>query len=236
MAVGNYLMVFRRDRGNATIEGAMIFPLILLITFLCIGLGVFFYNQFLQLESSSYAVRKVGEHWYDGKTLYEDVLFDFDSSEVVEEKKGWGVEYFNYRMQPIAGGNISQEFTYENLIISKKIFHETSGNGGSNAFYYPVLTGSYFIRAADLTDDILSDAFSYFEKKEKDDEGKEGNSDVYVVDGSDKGTDYKKVYHLYGDCFYMRNGYESKQKKENVRGEGFRCCRVCLGRKTGLDE
>ena len=85
------------------------------------------------------------------------------------------------------------------------------------------------MRAADLTEEILNDAFQAFEEKGDDEK-------VYIVDDKGKETDYKKVYHLYRDCFYMRNGYKREGRKEEVRGEGFRCCRSCLGRKTGLDE
>ena len=234
MAAGSCLMDFKKERGSATLEGAIVFPLILFIVFLCIYLGIFFYNQFLQVESSAYAVRWTGQHWHEGKSLYEDVLFDFDALSGVEEKKEKGEAYFTRRLSPLAGKGVSGEFRYENLLVSKRLYHETLGMGGENIFYYPTLTGAFFMRTADLTEEMLGDALSYFDKKEKKDE--EDGAFVYIVDGSDKATDYKKVYHLYEDCFYLRNGYEKKAGKKEVRGEGFRVCRICLGRKTGLDE
>lgn len=227
-------MGFLKERGNSTLESAIIFPLIFLIVFFLIGLAAFFYRQAVTIEASSYTLRRVGQNWYNGASLYYDVLGDFDFSEAVEEKKDQGFSLFQERTKPLLGQASHSKLNYTNLLIYKVLEQETNIEGDRRNFSYPILTGSKLLRNLDLTEEMFEDAFNFFENSES---SESRNSEVFVVDDSDKETDYKQVYHLYEDCSYVERGEGGvKSTQGEMRDLGFRVCRQCLARKTGLYE
>ncbi|MDO9593029.1 MAG: hypothetical protein Q7I98_07620, partial [Erysipelotrichaceae bacterium] len=94
---------------------------------------------------------------------------------------------------------------------------------------YPVFRGSIFIRSSQYLQEILEDAFSHLKENMKEEQ------EIYIVDENCDEYEYDRVYHLYSDCSYLKNGYKAKTTLGEGRENGFRVCRICLARKTGMD-
>jgi hypothetical protein len=86
-----------------------------------------------------------------------------------------------------------------------------------------------FIRNSQYLKEMLEDAFSHLKENMK------NSQEVYIVDENCDEYEYDRVYHLFSDCGYLKNGYKSKTTLGEGRGKGFRVCRICLARKTGMD-
>ena len=63
---------------------------------------------------------------------------------------------------------------------------------------------------------------------ERGDESPINQSEVYVVDDSDKEHDYLKVYHLHKDCQYVRKKSYQTMTTQEAMDAGFRPCLICL--------
>lgn len=230
-------MVFKSEKGSATIEGAIIFPCIFLFCFIIIRLAFFFFSEFTGVDSSAYAIRQTGQTWYENKTLYGDLFSDFDFTKETEAKKEGGKLFFEKRARPQLGGRIHSDFSFQNYGVWKTLSVEMSGNSlyaFSGSFSYPVIPAPQLLRSFETGQSIMDDCLEMLGQK------KEGKNDdkaiVYIVDDGEKEYDYKKVYHLDKTCFYLRKGYKNSLSKEKARQRGFRPCRICLGQVTGLDE
>ena len=223
----------RRERGSATIEGAIVFPVVFLVIFSLIGLLLFYYNRFSVYCGAARTLRESGYSWYEGKSLYEDILHDYDDSEASIAKFKAAEQAFSDYLQPAYLDQVSVRFSINNLLLYKALILKSGISEGG--FFeleesYPVYQGSIFIRNFEYAREILEDALSFL-KEELEDEGQQ----VYIVDENTDEQEYDRVYHLYQDCSYMRKGYSSSMSLGDGRSLGFRVCRICLARKTGLD-
>lgn len=227
-------MDYREERGSATIEGAIVFPVILLIVFGTIGLLLFCYNRFAVLNSASRTLRAAGYSWYEGKTLYQDILADYDGSPEAAVRFEAAESAFESALYPVFLNGVSTRFNIQNYLLFKALVLRSGFTDGKGVFSleqsYPFYHGSVFLRNYQYAREVLEDALGFLEDK-----ALQGSQEVYVVDGNTEEREYDRVYHLYPDCTYLRGGGGSGMSLEKGRRLGFRVCRICLARKTGLD-
>lgn len=217
-------MDFRDEKGSATIEGAILFPLIFIIFFGLVLLIFQFYNRFCVTNSLGQALRVSGYGWYDDKNLYDDIIYDINSSKVTRNKVKKTNNLYNSLLRPVFKGNHGT-FTLDNYVLYRRL----SGKVGLVEGSYPVFRGSMFIRSSQYLQEMLEDAFSHLKENMKDEQ------EIYIVDENCDEYEYDRVYHLYSDCSYLKNGYKAKTTLGEGREKGFRVCRICLARKTGMD-
>lgn len=217
-------MDFREEKGSATIEGAILLPLILLI-FLGMVLSIFqIYNKFCVINSLSKSLRVGSYGWYDDKKLYDDIIYDYKSAKVTNNKFKKIENLFGEYIRPVFKES-RVSFSFDNFILYRRLV----GKVGLIEGNYPVFRGAMFIRNSQYLRELLEDAFSHLKENMKNDQ------EVFVVDENCDEYEYDRVYHLYQDCSYLKNGYKSKTTIGEGRGKGFRACRICLARKTGMD-
>ena len=219
-------MDFRDEKGSATIEGAILFPLLFIIFFGLVLLIFQFYNRFCVTNSLGQALRVSGYGWYDDKNLYDDIIYDINSSKVTRNKVKKTNNLYNSLLRPVFKGNHGT-FTLDNYVLYRRL----SGKVGLVEGSYPVFRGSFFIRSSQYLQEMLEDAFSHLKENMKDEQ------EIYIVDENcdEYEYEYDRVYHLYSDCSYLKNGYKAKTTLGEGREKGFRVCRICLARKTGMD-
>ena len=226
-------MDYRSERGSATIEGAIVLPVVFLIIFGLIGLLLFCYNRFSVYSGAARTLRESGYSWYEEKSLYEDILYDYDGSDASIAKFEAAEQAFGDYLRPAYLNEVSARFSISNLLLYKALVLKSGIREGG--FFeleesYPVYQGSIFIRNFEYAREVLEDALSFLQE-EQEDEGQQ----VYIVDENTQEQEYDRVYHLYEDCTYLRKGYSSSMSLGDGRSLGFRVCRICLARKTGLD-
>ncbi len=217
-------MVIEDERGSATIEGAIIFPLILIIILGSFLIVFQVFNRFSVINSLSHTLRISGYSWYDDKKLYGDILSDFNGTKAVNKKLGKTNILYKGLLKPAYSEN-NGSFSLSNQILYRSVV----GKVGKVEVNYPIYRGAIFIRGSQYAKELLEDAFSHFEERAS------NNQEVYVVDDNIDEYEYDRVYHLYSDCSYLKNGYKSKTTVGEGRSKGFRVCRICLARKTGMD-
>lgn len=217
-------MDFSNEKGSATIEGAILLPMIFLI-FLGLVLSVFqIYNKFCINNGLSQSLRVTAYDWYKDKNLYDDIIYDFNSSRITSNKFRKLEELYGILLRPTFKES-PVELSMENYILYRRLV----GKAGTIEARYPVFRGAVFIRNSQYVKELLDDAFSHLKENIKD------NQEVYVVDDNFDEYEYNRIYHLYNDCSYLKGGYESKTTMGEGRAKGFRACRICLARKTGMD-
>lgn len=217
-------MAIRHKRGSATIEGVIIFPLILLMLFGILGITFKIFNSFSVSNSMNRALRVKGYSWYDGKNLYDDILSDFNGTKTTNKKLDQTKMLYKELLQPSYKVD-NAKFTLNNQVLYRSI----DGKAGLIGASYPIYRGAIFVRGSQYARELLEDAFSHVEEDVSE------NQEVYIVDDSIDEYEYNRVYHLYSDCSYLKNGYKSKTTLREGRSKGFRVCRICLARKTGMD-
>lgn len=211
-------------RGSATIESVIIFPLILLIIFGIFSITFGIFNRFSVINGLSHALRVSGYSWYDDKKLYDDILVDFNGTKTTNKKLKQTNTLYKNLLKPVYSNN-SGSFSLSNQILYRSVI----GKVGKLEENYPIYRGAIFVRGSQYAKELLEDAFSHLEENEDD------KQEVYVVDDNIDDYEYDRVYHLYGDCSYLKNGYKSRTTLGEGRSKGFRVCRICLARKTGMD-
>lgn len=225
----------KSEKGSSSLEGAIIFPVIFIFLFSLIMILFFFFNRFNIMASSDYILRKTAYSWYDNKKLYDDI-FGFST----EDNISYAKDSFNSIIEPVFTNNLKGDFDFNNLFLYKSVIF----NGSFNGFRYfsikesfPFYRGSVFIRNYSYTKELIEDALAYLDDKSEDGDNNEEDDSkmVYIVDGNTDEREYDRVYHLYDDCIYLKNGYEKKISIGESRDLGFRCCRICLARKRGMD-
>lgn len=217
-------MGFRDEKGSATIEGVILFPFIFLV-FFGLVLSVFqVYHKFCITNSLTQSLRVGGYGWYTDKKLYDDIIYDFNSSKVTSNKVIMMKNLYNDFLRPVFKES-SAKFSIDNYILYRRLL----GKEGLIEVDYPVFRGAMFIRNSQYLREMLEDAFSHLKENMKTDQ------EVYIVDENCDEYEYDRVYHLYHDCSYLKNGYKSKTTIGKGREDGFRVCRICLARKTGMD-
>ena len=219
-----FQMVCRDERGSATIEGAILFPLILLVVFSLVGIIFQVYNRFSVINGLSHSLRVSGYGWYKDKKLYDDIIYDFNGTKITGKKLKETNLLYKSLLKPSYEENAGT-FSMDNYVLYRRL----NGKSGKIEGSYPVFRGSMFIRNSQYLMEMLEDAFSHLKENIKDDQ------EVYIVDDNSDEYEYDRVYHLYGDCSYLKNGYKSKTTLGEGRSMGFRVCRICLARKTGMD-
>lgn len=217
-------MDFRDENGSATIEGTILFPLILIIVFGLVLLIFQVYNRFCITNSLGQALRVSSYGWYEDKKLYDDIIYDFNSSKLTSNKFKKMNNIYSSLLRPVFNDN-SGTFSLDNYVIYRRLIGKVGLVEGS----YPIFRGAIFIRSSQYLKEILEDAFSHLKENMKDEQ------EVYIVDVNSDEYEYDRVYHLYGDCSYLKNGYKVKTIFGEGRKKGFRVCRICLARKTGMD-
>lgn len=217
-------MVFREEKGSATIEGVILLPIIFLVFFLLV-LSIFeIYNGFCKTNSLFHSLRVGGYCWYDDKKLYDDIIYDYNDSEATGYKfKKMKNLYVGLLRPVLKEGPVN--FSLENYVLHRRLVGRVGLIDGN----YPVFRGDIFIRNSQYLRELLDDAFSHLKDNMKNDQ------EVYIVDENCDEYEYDRVYHLYQDCSYLKNGYKSKTTLGEGRVNGFRACRICLARKTGMD-
>lgn len=183
--------------------------------------------------AGDYILRKSAYSWYDDKSLYEDILGDYWDRGKLEGMKG----FFKEALAPSLTGSLNANFNLRNLFLYKAIDFQGSFKGFRDFSIeesFPFYRGSIFLRNYSYTKELIEDALAYLEKGDDEEEGEESQV-VYIVDDNIEEQEYDRVYHIYEDCFYLKKGYVKKVSRTEGRGEGFRCCRICLARKTGMD-
>lgn len=217
-------MDFRDEKGSATIEGAILFPLLFTIFFGLVFLIFQFYNRFCVTNSLGQALRVSGYGWYDDKNLYDDIIYDFNSSNISVNKFKKANNLYKSLLIPVFKENHGI-FTLDNYLLYRRL----SGKVESVERTYPIFRGAMFIRSSQYLQEMLEDAFSHLKENMKNDQ------EIYIVDDNCDEYEYDRVYHLYSDCSYLKKGYKVKTTLGEGRGKGFRSCRICLARKTGMD-
>lgn len=218
------LMDYRDECGSATIEGAILFPLILIIVFSLLLLIVKVYDRFSVMNGLGQSLRVSGYGWYNDKNLYDDIIYDFNGTKVTKKKLKETVILYRSFLKPSYDVNPGK-FSLDNYILYRRLV----GKVGLVEAGYPVFRGSMFIRNSQYVKEMLEDVFSHLKESMSDDQ------EVYIVDDNCDEYEYDRVYHLYGDCSYLKNGYKAKTTLGEGRSMGFRVCRICLARKTGMD-
>lgn len=217
-------MDFRDEKGSATIEGAILLPLMFLI-FFSLVLSIFqVYNKFCVTNSLAQSLRVSGYGWYNDKNLYDDIIYDFNSSKVTGNKFMKMNNLYKGLLRPVFKESYIN-FSMNNYILYRKLL----GKEGLIEGFYPVFRGSMYIRSSQYLREMLEDAFGHLKENMKDDQ------EIYIVDENCDEYEYDRVYHIYSDCSYLKNGYKSKTTLGEGRERGFRVCRICLARKTGMD-
>lgn len=222
----------KSEEGSTSLEGAIIFPVIFIFLFSLIMFLFFFFNRFNIMASSDYILRKTAYSWYDGKKLYDDI-FDFSSKDNIS----YANDSFNRTVKPVFTSSLNSDFSSNNFFLYKSVIFNGSFNGFRLKESFPFYRGSIFIRNYSYTKELLEDALGYLDENlNKENENEENHKElVYIVDDNTDEREYDRVYHLYDDCYYLKNGYEKKISLKESRDLGFRCCRICLARKTGMD-
>lgn len=226
------LSALRREKGSSTLEGILVFPLVLMILVLLLFGMTYLYNMFNTMNSGAFTLRNVAYGWYEGKDLYDDVLTDYNRSEKVQKKLVQTKAFYWYAQNPSLVRYRGVSFDLVNHLLFKTLVME--GNFAQNRLFqmrlaYPLYFGSVFLRNYDYTLEIFEDAFRFLSENLPD------SQRVYVVDDSMDPAEYDRVYHLYRDCSYVDHGIASVSTVGAKRALGFRVCRVCLARKTGMD-
>lgn len=217
-------MDFSEEKGSTTIEGAILLPIIFLL-FMGLVISIFqIYNKFCVINSLSQSLRVSGYGWYDDKKLYDDIIYDYSNSKVTGYKLKKMENLYGGFSRPIFMES-PVDFSIDNYILYRRIV----GKVGLIEENYPFFRGAMFIRNSQYLRELLEDAFSHLKENMKNDQ------EVFVVDENCDEYEYDRVYHLYHDCSYLKNGYKSKTTIGEGRGKGFRACRICLARKTGMD-
>ncbi|KAF0092314.1 MAG: hypothetical protein FD141_498 [Fusobacteria bacterium] len=217
-------MDFKDERGSATIEGAILFPIILIVFFGLVLLIFQVYNSFCVTNSLGQALRVSGYGWYEDKKLYDDIIYDFNSSKVTSNKFKKTSNLYSSLLRPTFKENTGT-FTLDNYVLYRRLV----GKAGLAEGSYPVFRGAMFIRSSQYLKEMLEDTFSHLKENMRDED------EVYIVDENYDDYEYNRVYHLYSDCSYLKNGYKAKTTLGEGRDKGFRVCRICLARKTGMD-
>ena len=225
-------MVFRNQKGSSTLEAVILFPVILMLLFSFLGVLLYFFNQFAVYNSASHTLRTTAYAWYQDKSLYEDVLGDYSSSTAAKAKLGESRLMFQEKLRPIFKDKVSGSFYVNNALFYKTILVRSSFNQRhlfSLQESYPMYIGSVFLRNMEYSKALLEDAFGYLQ------DNLQSQERVYVVDDTLDAREYERIYHLYKDCSYLANGYKRSTTLGAERDLGFRVCRICLARKTGMD-
>ncbi len=217
-------MVFSEERGSSTIEGAIVFPIVLIIIFSLFSLTFKIFNNFSVINSLGQAIRVSSYSWYDDKKLYDDIIYDFNNTKSTNKKLKQTKMLYQSILKPVYFNNTCS-LSISNLILYRNIV----GKVGKLEENYPIYRGSIFIRGSQYIKELLEDAFSHIEENMSDDQ------EIFIVDDNIDEYEYDRVYHLYSDCSYLKNGYKSKTTLDEGRALGFRVCRICLARKTGMD-
>ena len=231
-----YLMASRKkfgEAGSSSLEGAIVFPMVFMVIFVLVGILFFFFNQYNILISADYTMRKACYEWYEGKKLYEDILGEAGG----EMKLAKAEDLFVDSVEPVFTGSLSSNWGIDNWLFYRELVFE----GGFSGFWeskikesFPFYRGSVFVRNYVYTRELLEDALAYLGEDEASDE-EAGGQVVYVVDDNVEEQEYDRIYHIYGDCQYLKRGEIKSLDKSDCRSAGFRCCRICLARKTGMD-
>lgn len=217
-------MVYDQEEGSATIEGAILFPVILMIIFSIFLMIMQSYNMFSVLNGLGHSLRVSGYGWYEDNKLYDDILNDYNSSKITANKLAGARILYGKLLKPVYVSN-KGSFSMNNYLLYRNI----KGRVGTLEESYPIFRGSVFMRSSKYAKEVLEDAFSYLKENLSD------NQEVYVVDDNLDEQEYDRVYHLYSDCSYLKNGYNKRTSIGESRTLGFRVCRICLARKTGMD-
>ncbi|MDD2370985.1 MAG: hypothetical protein PHQ32_03170 [Firmicutes bacterium] len=217
-------MVYSDERGSSTIEGAIVFPIILLLIFSLFSLTFKIFNKFSVINSLGHALRVGSYSWYNDKKLYDDIIYDFDGTKATIKKLKQTNVLYKSILKPVYSES-KASFSLSNLILYRSINGKVDNIEGK----YPIYRGAMFVRGSQYAKELLEDAFSNLEENMPD------SQEVYIVDDDIDEYEYDRVYHLYSDCSYLKNGYKSKTTLGEGRGMGFRVCRICLARKTGMD-
>ena len=195
------------------------------------------YRSYVVWDAGAGALRRSAYGWYREKGLYEDILGDHEESPSARVKLEDAEEDFRHGLDSGQSGSVASQFRIRNLLLYKSLQLECSSLGGRAFSYqasYPFSMGSVFLRSARYGRELLEDAFAFLEDGEgTSEEG--GRGVVYVVDEGLDRREYDRVYHLYRDCPYVSRGSCRSGTQGEYRSQGFRPCRICLARKSGME-
>lgn len=223
--------VFRKAKGSFSIEGAIIFPIIMLFIFFLIGTVFYCYNRVNILATGDYIIRERAYNWYENKGLYDDILNTGD----IKGKLNRATKEFYNGINPNFTSSLKGDFSFYSSIFYKALELDGGFSEERINISYPFYRGDIFIRNYNYTREMLEDALGFLDKDNEDYKGDDSERVVYIVDDNSDEREYDRVYHIYNDCFYLKKGYKKEILRGDGRSEGFRCCRICLGKKTGMD-
>lgn len=134
------------EKGSATLEAAIILPVIMLLLFSMLSLGLFLYQRFVILNSALYAVEQSSMTWnnslrdpetgliepgdkseYQTDGLYWRIIQDFPDAPLVSQKKAKALSLF----EKAAGRPVftklakKNRLDYSNYIFSRRIVLDT---------------------------------------------------------------------------------------------------------------
>ncbi|MFZ5597779.1 MAG: TadE family protein [Bacillota bacterium] len=249
----------RDGRGSATLEAAIIFPVILLMVLAFIFFSMFVYHRLVLVDTAVYAASQRAVTWDnsykdvgDGRMeadkndgLYWRIFNDFDTSGLVRCKAGAAEDLIGERLGQVIYGlkepqSISVE--YRNRLITRTVSVDIKHSvdipfgwlAGAIDTDVEVLARSQVTEPAEYIRTV--DLTAEYMGRIKDymfslfDGGGEQESRTVVVTKANNGGD--RVYHT-GDCpaaGRILPGNREEMTEAEARLAGYRQCKLCAAR------